>query len=58
MLETTSSVVRTIVEYAEQQNINMIVIGTTGRTGFERALLGSVDSGIVDHSKCSVVIAK
>lgn len=58
VLETTSSIVRTIVEYAEQQNVNLIVIGTTGRTGFERALLGSVASGVVAHSKCSVVVVK
>jgi len=58
MVETTSSVVRTIVEYAEKEDVRLIVVGTTGRSGFSRALLGSVASGVAAHAKCTVVIVR
>jgi nucleotide-binding universal stress UspA family protein len=58
VLETTSSIVRTIIEYAERENVRLIVVGTIGRTGFSRALLGSVASGVIAHAKCSVVVVK
>jgi nucleotide-binding universal stress UspA family protein len=58
VVETTSSVVRTIVGYAEKQNVQLIVVGTTGRSGFAKALLGSVASGVATHAKCSVTIAR
>jgi nucleotide-binding universal stress UspA family protein len=58
VVETVSSVVRTIVEYAEKQNVRLIVVGTTGRSGFAKALLGSVALGVVTHAKCSVTIAR
>ena len=58
VVETTSSVVRTIVEYAEKEDVRLIVVGTTGRSGFSRALLGSVASGVAAHAKCTVVIVR
>ena len=58
VLETTLSIVRSIIEYAEQENVRLIVVGTTGRTGLERALLGSIASGVIAHAKCSVVVVK
>lgn len=58
VVETTSSVASTIIEYAEQENARLIVVGTTGRSGFSRALLGSVASGVAAHAKCTVVVAR
>ncbi len=36
-----SSVVRAIIEYAEKNDIELIVMGTIGISGFKRLLLGS-----------------
>lgn len=58
VLETTSSIVRTIIEYAERENVRLIVVGTTGRSGFSRALLGSVASGVSAHAKCTVIVVR
>lgn len=58
VVETTSSVVRTIVEYAEEEDINLIIVGTKGRSGLSRALLGSVASGVSAHAKCTVVVVR
>jgi nucleotide-binding universal stress UspA family protein len=53
-----ASVVDTITTYAESKNANLIVIGTHGRTGLKRFLLGSVASGVVAHAKCPVLVVR
>jgi len=52
------SVVGTIVEYVERKNIDLIVMGTRGRSGFKRLLLGSTTSGVVTYAHCPVLIVK
>jgi len=47
-----------IVNYAERQNADLIVIGTKGKTGLKRFLLGSVASGVVTHAKCPVLVVR
>jgi nucleotide-binding universal stress UspA family protein len=47
-----------IVEYAEKQGIDLIVVGTTGKTGFKKILLGSVASGVITYSSCPVLVVK
>jgi len=53
-----SSVVKEIIEYAEKNKINMIVIGSRGLSGLKKMLLGSVASGVVTYSHCPVLVAK
>ena len=53
-----TSVVKEIVEYAENNNVDMIVIGSRGMTGFTKILVGSVASGVVTYSHCPVLIVK
>ena len=55
---TDRSVVGTIVEYAEHENIDLIAIGTRGRSGFKKMLLGSVASGVVTYAHCPVMVVK
>jgi nucleotide-binding universal stress UspA family protein len=55
---TATSVASAIVGYSEQHDIDLIVIGTRGRSGFKRLLLGSVASGVVTYSGCPVMIVK
>lgn len=47
-----------IVNYAESKKADLIVIGTKGRTGLKRLLLGSVASGVVTHASCPVLITR
>jgi nucleotide-binding universal stress UspA family protein len=47
-----------ILEYAEKEDIALIVIGTRGRTGLGKLLLGSVASGVVTYSYCPVLVVK
>ena len=44
-----------ILEYASERNIDLIVMGTHGRDGFARALLGSVAEIVVRKATCPVL---
>lgn len=52
------SITDVLVSYAESHNIDLIIIGSRGLGGFKKLLLGSVASGVVEHSKCPVLIVK
>jgi nucleotide-binding universal stress UspA family protein len=53
-----SKVGSAIVDYAERENVDLIVIGTRGRTGFKKMLLGSVASDVVTYAHCPVLVVK
>ncbi len=52
------SIIESIIEYATQRNIDLIVIGTRGRTGLKRFFMGSVANGVVQHARCSVLVIR
>ena len=52
------SVVDGILSFAENQNIDLIVMGSHGRSGFKKLVLGSAASGVVTKASCPVLIAK
>ena len=52
------SVLSTMLEYIEEQNISLIVVGTRGRSGVKKMLLGSIASGLVTYSPCPVLVIK
>ena len=47
-----------LVDYSEKNDIDLIVVGTRGSTGFKKLLLGSVASGVVTYAHCPVLIIK
>jgi nucleotide-binding universal stress UspA family protein len=55
---TTTSIVGAIIDYAEREKVDLIVIGTRGMSGFKRILLGSVASGVVMYASCPVMVVK
>ncbi|RBI60603.1 universal stress protein [halophilic archaeon] len=59
-IETTAAVRRgnphdDILTYTNEHDIDVIVMGTHGRTGVKRALLGSVTENVVRHSEIPVL---
>jgi len=52
------SITDSLVSYAESHDVDLIVIGSRGLGGFKKLLLGSVASGVSQHSKCPVLIVK
>ena len=47
-----------ILDVAEEQNAEMIIVGNKGMTGAKRFLLGSVPDKISHHAPCSVLIIR
>jgi nucleotide-binding universal stress UspA family protein len=47
-----------MVRLAEEEGVDMIVLGTHGRTGVLRLLMGSVAEAVVRRAKCPVLTFK
>lgn len=47
-----------MVKLAEEEGVDMIVLGTHGRTGILRLLMGSVAEAVVRRAKCPVLTFK
>ncbi|MGC1929307.1 MAG: universal stress protein [Candidatus Nitrosopolaris sp.] len=52
------SVIESIIDFATTENIDLIVIGTRGRTGLKKFLIGSVANDVVRHAHCSVLLVR
>lgn len=48
----------TIIEFAKDNDTDLIVVGTLGKSGIEALLLGSVASKVVRHAPCPVLVVK
>lgn len=53
-----SSAVEAITHYALANDVDLIILGTRGLTGFRKLIVGSVSSGVVAHAHCPVLIVK
>ena len=58
VITTPMSIVGAIVNYAEKENVDIIILGNSGRTGLKRMLLGSTASGIVTYAHCHVLVIR
>ena len=47
-----------IVRYGRDTGMDLIVMGTHGRTGLERLLMGSVAEKVLRDASCSVLVVK
>jgi len=54
----SKSVVRDIVTFARSRKHDLVVIGSHGRTGFDKLLLGSVANGVSQRIRCPILIVK
>jgi len=48
----------TIASEAETLEAELVIVGTRGRTGLQRVLLGSVAESVVRHAACSVLVVR
>jgi nucleotide-binding universal stress UspA family protein len=58
LINSQMSIDGTIIEYAESEDVDLIIMGTRGRSGFKKLLLGSIASSVVTYSPCPVMIIK
>ncbi len=47
-----------IVHLAKELNVDLIVMGTYGRRGAERILIGSVAERVIEYASCPVLVVK
>jgi nucleotide-binding universal stress UspA family protein len=47
-----------IVEVAQKKGADIIIVGTHGRTGLKRLILGSVASKVIGHAPCNVLVVR
>ncbi len=47
-----------IVRFVERSGCDLIVMGTHGRSGLRRLVLGSVAESVVRHAPCSVLVVR
>ena len=55
---TETSTAGSIINYAEENHIDLIVIGTRGHSGLKKMLLGSVALAVLTYSHCPVLVIK
>ena len=58
VITTPFSTPASILNYAEERDVDLIVIGTRGNSGLKKMLLGSVASDVVTYSYCPVLVVK
>ena len=47
-----------ICQFATDNAVDLIVMGSHGRTGFQRAFLGSISQAVANHAPCPVTIVR
>jgi nucleotide-binding universal stress UspA family protein len=52
------SPVTEILEFAERENVDLIVMASHGRTGLSRLLMGSIAEGVLRKAPCPVLIVR
>lgn len=49
---------RALVEMAEDEGADLVILGSHGRSGLSRAFLGSVAERVVRHAPCPVLVVR
>jgi nucleotide-binding universal stress UspA family protein len=47
-----------ILEVAKQEKVDMIIMGSHGRTGLERTIFGSIAEKVIKNSPCPVLVIR
>ena len=58
VLNGSNGIAAAIVNYAEDDKSDLIVMGTRGRTRLKKMLLGSVAQGVVTYAPCPVIVVR
>lgn len=53
-----SDVVTEIARYADENDYDLVVVGSRGKTGLETVRLGSVSTGVINRAHCPVLVVR
>ncbi|HUU47272.1 MAG TPA: universal stress protein [Nitrosopumilaceae archaeon] len=54
----SNSAVKDITTFAKSRKMDLIVISSHGRTGLDKLILGSVANGVIQRTRCPVLLIK
>ncbi len=54
----STSVVKDITTFAKSRKMDLIVMSSHGRTGWDKLILGSVANGVIQKTRCPVLLIK
>lgn len=54
----SDSIVEKILSFSKSNKVDMIVIGSHGRTGIDKLILGIVVNGVIQRSKIPVLVVR
>jgi nucleotide-binding universal stress UspA family protein len=46
------------VDFAESKGVELIVVGSQGRTGIKNMLLGSIATAVLKYAHCPVLVTR
>lgn len=58
IVEAETSAASTIVNYAESKNVDLLVVGSKGRTGLKKMLVGSTAADVIKYAHCPVMVVR
>jgi nucleotide-binding universal stress UspA family protein len=58
ILVNVLSITDAIINYATDNSVDLIVIGTKGNTDIDRFLVGSIANNVVKHAHCPVIVVR
>lgn len=47
-----------ILDFSEELGVDLIIVGSAGKSNLDRLLLGSVSSAIIQHSKITTIVVR
>ncbi|MBL3715266.1 MULTISPECIES: universal stress protein [Lactococcus] len=47
-----------IIDFSQEHDVDLIVIGVTGKGAFDRLLVGSTTAYVINHANCNVMVVK
>jgi len=57
-VERTGDAATAILEQAEEDDVDLVVMGTRGLSAGQRWLMGSVSDKVLHHARCSVLVVR
>lgn len=58
VLALEGNAAKTITAFIEEQNIDLLIIGNSGKSGLQKFFVGSVSKKLIQDSSCSILVVK